>query len=99
MAAVMPKIILRCSERRLSSCTQPIIVAHVEAVIAADHHAIGADHGDDELHVGLRVGDGVVGEGAQVGARGLRDVFRLLSPCPTMVDAPDQDWQDAAGVR
>src|SRR5262245_29337309 len=55
-------------------------VAHVEAEVAAEHHAVDADQIHEVAQRFWRVGDGVVGESSEVGAEGApRPLARLGS--------------------
>src|SRR4051812_43298100 len=54
-----------------------ILQAHVEAVVAAERHAVGADQPDQVEVDALVVADGVVGEAPQVFARQALHVLQL----------------------
>src|SRR5262249_33900466 len=73
--------------------------AHVEAEVAADHHAIGADEGDEIAQRRRRVADRVVGEASQIGVeRSLRHALRLRPDLLAVREPADEVRHGAAGV-
>src|SRR5256712_6856769 len=75
------------------------VVAHVEAEVAAQHHAIGADGLDEPAERLRRVTDGVVGEAPQVGPeRPLGLVLVLRAHALAVLHAPGEIRNRAAGV-
>src|SRR5439155_8296494 len=72
---------------------------HVEAVVASQHHSIGAD---EAYQVGVDfvvVPDRVVREPPQVRARQLFHVLQLGTYLGAMIEATDEPRERAAGVR
>src|SRR5215467_10382020 len=72
---------------------------HVEAEVAADHHAIGADEADEIRERGRRVADRVVREAPQIRLeRPLRYALRLRPHLLAVRQPPDEVWHGAARV-
>src|SRR5713226_5834863 len=75
------------------------VVAHVEAEIAAQHHAIGADGLDEPAERLGRVADGVVGEAPKVRAERTLGLVLVFWPhALAVLHAPGQIGNGAAGV-
>src|SRR5262249_33238351 len=76
------------------------VVAHVEAEVRPEHHAVRAHRGDEIAQRARVVADDVVGEAPEVGAEGLlRHPLRLGSHPLPVTEAAVQIRQRAAGVR
>src|SRR2546422_1876094 len=73
---------------------------HVEAEVAADHHAVGADETDEVRERRRRVADRVVGEAPQIRVEGAPGHALGLGPHLLAVGEPaDEIRHGAAGVR
>src|SRR5712691_13321019 len=76
------------------------VVAHVEAEIAAQHHAVGADGLDEPTERLRRVADGVVGEAPQVRAERTLGLVLVFGPhALAVLHAAGEVRDGAAGVR
>src|SRR5207244_2757954 len=76
------------------------LVAHVEAVVAAQHHAVGAHGVDEEAQQVRRVRDGVVGEAPEIRLERLLGHALRLHPHALPAGEPAHQARHAGpGVR
>src|SRR3989442_2874018 len=100
VAAEDPGLVGRPEARLLGDDVTRALVAHVEAEVASEHDAVGAD-GGDQIPQGLgRVADRVVGEAAEIrGDRPARAIASFGPHALTALEAPEEVRERTARVR
>ena len=73
-------------------------VSRVEALVAAEHDALGADLVDEIAQRLARMADGVVVKPLEVGLGAVFEVLAFGAHRPAVVEAADQKRKGAAGV-
>lgn len=76
-----------------------LLIAHVEAIVAAKHEAVRPNVPNEKVKGWAGVRDRIVAKPAQVAAGLLCQALRFRTHRPARIDPPDKDWQSATRVR